>query len=228
MRLDVCYINLSGKVTDKNGDPLVGAVVYLEDHSIGRSAGEDGTYKLTIPIKETSYVDQNILFSMTGYDEPRVTVSSFVSQQDHDIKLEERVYEIPGVTVMGYTCGFGCLLRDGCVLRGECRTSFGVDTNDFHTFPKAQIVTTPDSFFVFPNPFSQSFTYQVEIAKKGLYEILLYDVTGKIHWSSTNLLEFGKNEIYVDGLPDVASGRYILNIRSNEMTKNEVIVKIDD
>ena len=61
--------SISGKITDKSGDPLVGANVIVEGTDLGAAAQADGTYSITIG--EGSYT---VTASVIGYKSSTASV----------------------------------------------------------------------------------------------------------------------------------------------------------
>lgn len=86
---------LSGKVTDKAGNPLPGVSVFLKGTSIGVATDVDGNYKLEIP--ETDGIV--LLYSFIGMKTKSV---NYTGQKEIDVVLEEDVNEMDEVVVTGY------------------------------------------------------------------------------------------------------------------------------
>ena len=64
--------NVTGKVTDENGDPLVGVMVYIEGTTIGTMTETDGTYTLKPKSGAESFT---VIFSYLGMTTQKVTAS---------------------------------------------------------------------------------------------------------------------------------------------------------
>lgn len=88
-------IVLSGKVTDKAGNPLPGVSVLVKGTSLGVATDVNGTYKLEIP-----KIDGMVLsFSFIGMKTKEV---NYAGQKELDVVLEEELSEMDEVVVTGY------------------------------------------------------------------------------------------------------------------------------
>lgn len=88
---------LSGKITDKNGQPLPGVTVFLGNSDIGTSSDIEGNYQLSIP-KGTAV---DIIYSFIGMKR----VSYHFPATDnvhHNVVLEEDNVKLQDVVVIGY------------------------------------------------------------------------------------------------------------------------------
>jgi TonB-linked SusC/RagA family outer membrane protein len=89
-------LNISGKVTEANGDPLPGVTVLLEGTNVGVSSDSDGNYQISTPNKEGVLV-----FSFIGFRTQKINIESRgtidVLMADDDFKLNEVVVTALGV-----------------------------------------------------------------------------------------------------------------------------------
>ena len=86
--------NITGKVIDDQGQPVIGATVVLKDTPTGVITNMDGEFVIASPTKENT-----ITVSMIGYNS--VTVKA-VAGQRVSITLIEKTYELDGLVVIGY------------------------------------------------------------------------------------------------------------------------------
>ena len=89
--------SLSGKVIDEQGEPLIGATVFINEISIGSSSDIDGKYLIS-NIKNGEY---SVTFSAVGYK----TVSEIIiinSNVNKDLTLKEDVLLLDEAVVIGY------------------------------------------------------------------------------------------------------------------------------
>ena len=86
--------NITGKVIDVQGQPVIGATVLLQNTTTGVITNMDGEFVLVSPAKENT-----ITVSMIGYNS--VTVKA-VAGQRVSITLIEKTYELDGLVVIGY------------------------------------------------------------------------------------------------------------------------------
>jgi TonB-linked SusC/RagA family outer membrane protein len=82
-----------GVVTDQNGDPIIGASVFVKGTSIATITDNEGNFSLNVPVKSTLSV------SYIGYTPLDVKVGS---QEKLVIKLEEDSKALSEVVVTGY------------------------------------------------------------------------------------------------------------------------------
>ena len=88
--------NVSGKITDGEGEPLVGAYILEKGTSNGAIADLDGNYSIAL---EGSPEDAILTFSYVGYLTRDVQVSAM---ENINVALEEDTHMLEGVVVMGY------------------------------------------------------------------------------------------------------------------------------
>ena len=56
--------NVSGKVTDEKGEPMVGATIVVKGTTVGAVTEVDGSYSVAVPINSTNTLNiNNNLFS---------------------------------------------------------------------------------------------------------------------------------------------------------------------
>ena len=84
---------VSGKVTDKAGEPLIGATVVVVGTTTGATTGADGRFTIGVP------AGGELKISYIGYVEQTVKVSA---QSVLDIVLEEDSQMLKDVVVIGY------------------------------------------------------------------------------------------------------------------------------
>ncbi len=85
---------VTGKVTDSDGEPLVGIFVYEEGTSSGTSTDLDGAYELSLKSGSSTLV-----FSSLGYVEVKEPVGG---RSVVNITLQEAAQELDNVVIVGY------------------------------------------------------------------------------------------------------------------------------
>jgi len=85
---------LQGKVTDENGESLVGATVRVKGTQIGTITDVDGNFRLSVPDDA-----EIILVSYTGFTTQEVVIGN---QTMFDVSLESEVSTLDEVIVVGY------------------------------------------------------------------------------------------------------------------------------
>jgi TonB-dependent SusC/RagA subfamily outer membrane receptor len=87
-------LEVKGKVTDLNGDPLPGVTVVLKGSATGTITGADGTYVLNnVP------ADGTLIFSFVGMRSQEIAVAG---NRVVDARLEEETIGIEEVVAIGY------------------------------------------------------------------------------------------------------------------------------
>ncbi len=85
---------ISGKVTDKNGEPLLGVNILVKGTNFGTSTDFDGNFTLEIPDDA-----KIIVVSYIGYKTQEIAVEE---KSSFDIKLEESLAGLDEVVIVGY------------------------------------------------------------------------------------------------------------------------------
>ncbi|WPR77212.1 carboxypeptidase-like regulatory domain-containing protein [Algoriphagus sp. NG3] len=88
---------LSGKITDKRGETIVGATIMLKGTGIGTTTDVDGFFKFSIPEENEEDV---LVVSFIGYKVQNVKIGD---QSIFQITLEEEVGQLSEVVVNGYS-----------------------------------------------------------------------------------------------------------------------------
>lgn len=89
-------VQVSGKVVDKNGEPIVGVVVMIKGTQRGTATDENGEYKLN------AERDNILQYLLIGMKTKEVTVGS---SSTINVTLEEDSQELDDVVVIGYGSG---------------------------------------------------------------------------------------------------------------------------
>ncbi len=109
---------VTGVVVDEEGEPLIGASVYVEGQTQGVTTDIDGNYTITVN------GDPTLLFSYVGYN--TVSVKLKADQTQANVKLSSAVNELDAVVVVGY----------GVQNRRDVTTSIAsIKSEDFATMP---------------------------------------------------------------------------------------------
>ncbi|WP_418893616.1 TonB-dependent receptor [Limibacterium fermenti] len=93
VRQDPVGQQISGVVTDENGDPIIGANIVVPGTTTGTATDVDGRYSLTVPRGSV------LRFSYIGYLEQEFTITD---QTTLDVRLEEDVETLEELVVVGY------------------------------------------------------------------------------------------------------------------------------
>jgi TonB-linked SusC/RagA family outer membrane protein len=85
---------VSGKVTDKNGDPLPGVSVVVKGTTVGSITDSEGVFRLNIPAEA-----QTLIFSFVGMLSQEIPVAG---KTTFDIILQDETVGVEEVVVVGY------------------------------------------------------------------------------------------------------------------------------
>ncbi|MBD3629612.1 TonB-dependent receptor [Cyclobacterium sp.] len=87
------YVEISGTVTDQNGDPIPGATISILGTSVGTVTDLDGNYRLNVPDGAT------VVFSFIGYESQRIEIGD---QSILNVILMPDVTSLEEIVVVGY------------------------------------------------------------------------------------------------------------------------------
>lgn len=90
----VAQSKLTGTVKDANGDPVIGASVFVEGTTIGTTSAADGSFALTVP------AGSSLSVSFIGYKPQTVKVAD--GRTVVDFVLQDSATELDEVVVIGY------------------------------------------------------------------------------------------------------------------------------
>lgn len=98
----VSRTTLQGKITDKNGGPIIGASIYIPELKTGGVTNTDGEYKIeNLPVRKIQ-----VQISSVGYNMKMDNVN-LLSNNIRDYVLEESITEIKEVAVTGQAVSTG-------------------------------------------------------------------------------------------------------------------------
>ena len=89
----IADVDISGKITDENGQGLPGASVVIKETSTGATTNLDGNYKLSVP------EDAVLVISFVGYLTQEVAIAG---RSTVDLQLELDAAQLDEVVVVGY------------------------------------------------------------------------------------------------------------------------------
>lgn len=94
--IPVSKANLHGKITDKNGIPVIGASVYISELKTGGVTDSEGNYRIeNLPLGKVQIQISSVGFNM------KIDVMNLSANNNKDYILEESVTEIKEVAVTG-------------------------------------------------------------------------------------------------------------------------------
>lgn len=89
-------LNLRGKVTDSQGEPIVAASVKIKGTALGTTTNTEGNYRLSVARRDTI----TVIFSCIGYQEETRRLVGANGNLTINVRLNENVRELDGVEVV--------------------------------------------------------------------------------------------------------------------------------
>ena len=140
-------VMIEGKIFDKQGDPIIGANIFIEGTFNGTSSNVDGSFSF-----ETDEVgDHNLIASYIGYEEiitPVVLGDDLVPLQ---IELKESINKIDAVTITAGTFNTGSIQKREVLNELDIITTAGATgdiTGALNTLPGTQTVGEEGKLYV--------------------------------------------------------------------------------
>ena len=90
-------IQLSGIVTDNNGQSLDYVNIGVLGTDVGTVSDQDGKY--TLILKPVIGVEDSICFSIIGYESKFFILKNLLAKSDHNIELSEKIFDLSEVVV---------------------------------------------------------------------------------------------------------------------------------
>ena len=87
--------HLCGYITDNLGKEIAGADIYTKDATVGISSDSNGYFSINVKGQK----DEKIIISHLGFENVELTISDFIKTDCLTVRLEERSYELDGVTL---------------------------------------------------------------------------------------------------------------------------------
>ncbi|WP_353135550.1 TonB-dependent receptor [Pseudopedobacter sp.] len=88
------FINVTGTVKDKDGNPLPGVIIQVKGSSLSTVTNENGIYNLNLPVG-----NEVLVFNYLGFKKKEVSAAG---QSNLNIILEEDISKLDEVVVIGY------------------------------------------------------------------------------------------------------------------------------
>lgn len=120
-------------------------------------------------------------------------------------------------TFPSYGAGYVCGLNGTVVKVANINSGVGIAENSAVNF----------DFDLFPNPFNNTVSVNIELKEEGEVSIILYDALGKVCASQDNgLLSSGKHQLTFNDLT-LASGMYTLQMTVNGVTESKKLIRTE-
>ena len=208
--------NITGKVTDELGQPLMFATIVIYANGTllgGTETGLDGTFKVNIP--ENSG-ELTLYCSYVGFEKQELTLKK---EQPGPIEIQMLAAKttLPQVEVVAY--------RPPLVQVGVVTGLTIVRTAETRKFePKSVSTPPPSPYQVFPNPFTDYLSIEIEHEKEELLLFHLYNSNGALVFAESQQVVAGKQVIDLTSLnPNLPAGSYFLKLSDTDGV--ELVVK---
>jgi hypothetical protein len=201
---------IAGRVTDKNGQPLTGAIVKVSGTSITTTCDVNGNYSIQIPSG-----NQTLAFSYIGYE----TVERPATMPVINVVLNEQSSQLNELSAIGYGKVAGVQVSESTVrIRGLGTTPVAVQQTENQTNVEFNI----DNPYTIPSDGKQ---YSVEINQVDLPAVYQYAVAPKLStdvfltarltdWNKYNFLS-GEANLFFEG---TYIGKSLIDTRSTTDT----------
>jgi len=197
-------ITVTGKVTDKDGNPIPGAVVnWKDDAKKATVTNDDGEYSLMLPNHSQPTITLQV--SMLGYVKKDTTlqpVAAEVIQQD--VVLEPYIKKLDDVVIQStYSVRISGGIWCGVRIKKNVLDTMATKITD---------LIRPADIKVYPNPVSTKQFVQIELKEKGNYALQLLNLQGQV-MQRTSFTTPGKKMAYQLELPaTLAAGTYVIQV----------------
>ncbi len=122
LETDIPPIPISGKVTDENGEPLVGVSVLVKGTNEGTSTVEGGVYKINVPENSSKI----LVFSYVGMEQQEVAVGA---SPQVNVVLKKQITQQEEIVIVGYGTQKKQAVT-GAVVRANLKTYEKVPVNN--------------------------------------------------------------------------------------------------
>jgi TonB-linked SusC/RagA family outer membrane protein len=95
--INYAQFSISGKIVDQDGEPLIGATVFIKEISVGASSDINGEYQ----IDNVEKGDYSITYSAVGYKSSEEAIT-IISNMVRDVNLAEDILLLDEAVVIGY------------------------------------------------------------------------------------------------------------------------------
>lgn len=199
-----------GKVTDVEGEPLIGVNIVLKNSQLGTVSDLDGSFILNIPAEVS---ERELIFSYIGMEEVSVSVTS---SSPLSIVMQVAEHELPTAEITALS---GIRVR-GMMMGGIM--SIGTEEEQpFSKLPPFEFPATDTHLenTAFPNPFTHQLNVKLQVPTAATYLLELYDVQGKLVFAEAKNLSNGQQAVALDQLPNhLLNGAYLLKVTHEDGT----------
>ncbi len=203
---------IQGIVLNKNGEPLIGANVWLKGTNIGVTTDLDGVFELDIQDHLNIF---DIEISYVGYQKQRrsIFLDEFDLYQQHTFILEENYLE--EIQVFAYSKK---------IKKDNTCCCVPLPKDQFY-FPIPQSPSL--NIDIFPNPFTHFFNLQWDAPKSATYIFELHSLNGQMLFSQQEKISKGRQQLSIDVASlELPNGNYLIKINQNEIPiHSEILIK---
>jgi hypothetical protein len=193
--------SIVGKVTNEDGEPLVGANIFIKDTEIGSAAGKDGLFEVTT--KDLSAI--RLMVSYVGYESVEISVTENQRTSPFNVVLKEKT--MAEVTVVGYE-SIKCSMTLGAVITIVKDTIY----EEAKRFIADTLQISP--LKIIPNPIrkSSALTLQLKSKVNGKYMMLVTDMNGRYLQTEQFMVNSTIVQQQIRLKQSIAPGTYVVTI----------------
>lgn len=206
-------VEAKGVIQDaETGEPLIGCSVLVEGLTTGTVTDWEGRFTLG------ELAEQDMLIvSYVGYETQELSVRVFL--ETPVVKLRAQVTELGEIVVTAP------VFPDALTYHYAGAVAAIVEGKPKK--PKVELEPIVLTDVIYPNPFVDQFTLELDIQQADHYLLNIYAQDGKLVFANPYALEIGHQVIAVNTLPQALSaGNYVLQlVRSDEVVLTRKVVK---
>ena len=213
-----------GFIKDEIGEPMIGATILLGDGK-GTTTDIQGRYELEIPVEYKSF---ELTFSYMGYESQVIEFEKSELYNNHiaNVNMVVTNNELTEVLIVGFaTRRCQHVITCGRIVSKEI-----IEIPVVENISKEETeVEFNATVTVFPNPFVERITVELDVPKEDNYLLQLYNAKGQLLWSKSFSWYKGihQEEMNFKHL-SLTAGNYFLRISDGEQNiQTSKMMKID-
>ncbi len=209
---------LKGKVTDKNGEGLIGATILIKGTQKGTITDFEGNFRLDITSEFTAF---ELVISYLGYEDvvKKMTFEN-IETKVFDFELKETAQFLGEVVVTGQKIDMEYSIAGGISF---VHAEEYVEEVQPEIPEKEELILT-----IAPNPFFEYLQVNFNTPAEDAYIFTLYTQMGQLVFAETQELRMGQQSVEIrPNKFDLPAGTYILNVTNEQgFSESTQVVKV--